>query len=79
MEMQIIAIYCLLDDYIQSIGYKDWPNVKLTTAEIMLINVVGMRFFYGNIDTARKFLIEHRYICKEISKSALNRRIHRIL
>jgi hypothetical protein len=78
MEMQIIAIYCLLDDYIQSIEYRDWPNVKVTTAEVMLINVVGMRFFYGNVDTARKFLIEHMYICKNISKSALNRRIHRI-
>lgn len=57
MEIQIITIYCLLDDYIQSIGHRDWPSVKLTTAEVMLINVIGMRFFYGNVDTARKFLI----------------------
>lgn len=78
MEMQIIAIYCLLDDYIQTIGHHDWPNVKLTTAEVMLINVIGMRFFYGNVDTARKFLIEHGYIRQKITKSALNRRIHRI-
>lgn len=78
MEMQIITIYCLLDDYIQAIGYQDWPNVKLTIAEVMLINVVGMRFFYGNVDTARKFLIEHRYISQGISRSALNRRIHSI-
>ncbi len=78
METQIIAIYCLLDDYIQSIGYQDWPNVKLTTAEIMLINMVGMRFFYGNVDTARKFLCDHKYIFQGISKSALNRRIHNI-
>jgi hypothetical protein len=78
MEMQIIAIYCLLDDYILSIGYKDWPNTKLSTAEVMLINMVGMRFFYGNIETARKFLFEHGYICNNLSKSALNRRIHQI-
>ncbi len=78
MEMQIIAIYCLLDDYIQSIDHKDWPNVKMTTAEVMLISVVSMRFFYGNIDTARKFLTEHKYIRNSLSKSALNRRIHQI-
>ena len=78
MEMQIVAIYCLLDDYIQSTGYQDWPNARLTRAEVMLINVVSMRFFYGNVETARKFLIEHRYILKCISKSALNRRIHQI-
>lgn len=78
MEEQIIAIYCVLHDYILSIGYKDWPNTKLSTAEIMLINVIGMRFFYGNTETAREFLIEHRYILKKLSKSALNRRIHQI-
>lgn len=78
MEMQIIAIYCLLDDYIFSIGHKDWPNVKLTTAEVMLIYVVAMRFFYGNVETARIFLIEHRYILSSYSKSGLNKRIHQI-
>lgn len=78
MELQIIAIYCLLDDYILSIGHKDWPNAKLSTAEVLLISVIGMKFFYGNVETARKFLIEHRYIHKNLSKSALNRRIHLI-
>jgi hypothetical protein len=78
MEMQIIAIYCLLDDYIKSIGHQDWPNARLTTAEVMLINVVGMRFFYGNVETARRFLIDHRYIHNMLTKSALNRRTHQI-
>lgn len=78
MELEIIAIYCLLDDYILSLGHKEWPNAKLSTAEVMLISVVGMRFFYGNIDTARKFLIEHKYIHNTLSKSALNRRMHQI-
>lgn len=78
MEEQIIAIYCLLDDYILSIGHIDWPNTKLSTSEIMLIQVISMKFFYGNIETARKFLIEHKYILKNLSKSALNRRIHKI-
>lgn len=78
MEIQIIVIYCLLDDYILSKGHKDWPNAKLSTAEVMLINIVGMRFFYGNIETARTFLTEHKYILKCLSKSALNRRTHQI-
>lgn len=78
MELEIIAIYCLLDDYILSIKHKDWPNAKLSSAEVMLIKVIAMKFFYGNIDTARKFLMEHKYISNFLSKSALNRRIHRI-
>ena len=68
MEMQIIAIYCLLDDYIQSIGHKDWPNVKLSAAEVMLINLIGMKFFYGNVETAREFLIEHKYVFNNLTK-----------
>jgi hypothetical protein len=78
MELKIIAIYCLLDDYILSIGHKDWPNVKLSTAEVMLIYVVGMKFFYGNVETARIFLTEHRYIRNKFSKSCLSKRIHKI-
>lgn len=76
--MTIIAIYCLLDDYIFSKKHEDWPNTKLSTAEVMLISVVGMRFFYGNIDTARKFLIEHNYIRNTLSNSSLNRKLHKI-
>jgi Transposase DDE domain len=78
MELKIIAIYCLLDDYILSIGHKDWPNVRLSTAEVMLIYVIGMKFFYGNVDTARIFLMEHGYISNRLSKSGLNKRIHKI-
>ena len=54
------------------------PIAKLSTAEVMLINVISMKYFYGNTDTARKFLIEHKYIHNTLSKSALNRRIHKI-
>ncbi len=78
MEMQIITIYCLLDDYILSIGHRDWPNVRLSSAEVMLVLVVGMRFFYGNIETARNFLVEHKYLKQGLTASALNRRIHQI-
>ncbi len=60
MEMQIITIYCLLDDYILSIGHRDWPNVRLSSAEVMLVLVVGMRFFYGNIETARNLRYDQK-------------------
>lgn len=50
----------------------------MSTAEIMLINVVGMKFFYGNIELARKFLVEHKYISNALSKSAVNRRTDKI-
>jgi len=52
-EVQVIAIYCFCDDFLKSNGYKDWPNVKMTFAEIMLVYIVATRFFYGNIERAR--------------------------
>jgi hypothetical protein len=56
METQIIAIYCLLDHYIKSVGHTDWPNAKLSTAEVMLINVVGMKFFMEMLKLLGSFL-----------------------
>ena len=55
MEDEIITIYCLLDDFIKSIRHIDWPNTKLSTAEVLLIQVIGMKFFYGNVEIARNF------------------------
>lgn len=78
MEEQIITIFCVCDDYFKSIGISDWHNVKLTTSEVMLICVIAMRFFYGNLETARKFLHEHKYITNNMSPSGLNKRIHKI-
>lgn len=78
MEEQIIAIYCLCDDFIRSKESIDWHNVKISTSEVMMSYVVAMRFFYGNLNQARKFLYEHNYINKDITLSALNRRVHKI-
>lgn len=78
MEEQIIAIFCLCDDFIETQEVNDWPNVKLSTSEVMLICVVAMRFFYGNLELARKFLYEHKYTSKHLSSSGLNKRIHKI-
>ena len=78
MEEQIITIYCICDDFIRTEGFEDWPNVKLTTSEVMLICVVAMRFFYGNFELARKFLYEHKYVSNILSPSGLNKRLHKV-
>jgi hypothetical protein len=78
MENQIIMIYCLCDDYIQSIGHRDWPNVKLCSAEILLVVITSMRFFHGNMSRALSFLVDCRFLRTSFSTSALNRRIYKI-
>ena len=77
---QIIAIYCLCDDYLKSLESKkeEWCNRKMSDAEIMAVFIVATRFFYGNIERARIMLKSHGYFPKMLSKSQLNRRIHSI-
>lgn len=75
-EEQVIAIYCFCDDFLKSIGYQDWPNVKMALSEIILVYIVATRFFYGNIERARLTLFASQYIRKCLSKSQLNRRLH---
>ena len=78
MKDQIVTIFCLCDDYIREIGHKDFCNVKWTTAEIMTCWVTAMRFWYGNIDRARKYLIENKMMTESLILSAIMKRVHRI-
>jgi hypothetical protein len=77
---QIIAIYCLCDDYLKSnfFNQNKWHNEKMTDAEVMTVMIAASRFFYGNIERARQLLKELGYINKMLRKSQLNRRIHYI-
>ena len=77
MEDTIIAIFCFCDDYLKSINHEDWCNVKWAAAEVMTSWIVAMRFFYGNLDRARRFLIEYKYM-RLITLSGLNRGVHRL-
>ncbi len=41
MDDTIITIYCLCDEFLKAIGYRDDPQVRLTTAEVMTIPLVA--------------------------------------
>lgn len=75
---QIIAIYCLCDDFLLARGYKDAPQAKLTTAQVMTVALVASVLFCGNQDKSRVFLKEHGYIAPMLSKGCLNRRLHEV-
>jgi hypothetical protein len=77
-EEQVIAIYCFCDDFLKARGHRDWPNVKMTLAEIMLVYIVATRFFYGNIERAHKTLKDGHYINKGLSKGRLNAMLHAV-
>jgi Transposase DDE domain len=79
MDDTITTIYCLCDDFLKASHHRrDDPQARLSTAEVMTIPLVAATFFGGNIDKTRLFLHEYGYMPKMLSKSHLNRRIHRI-
>lgn len=78
MKDDIVTIYCIFDDYLLSLGYRDWCNVKWSTAEVMTCLVVAMKYFYGNINRARSYLIEHGWMPQSITLGALIKRLHKV-
>jgi hypothetical protein len=73
---RIIAIYCICDDFLKAQNIEHWPNIKMTDAELMTTFILAHTDFYGNIEKARIFLQEHRYIPRMLGKSRLCRRLH---
>lgn len=78
MNEEIIVIYCVCKDLLDAAGHKDDPQCWLIDAEVCMLAIVAARFFGGNFENARRFLDEHGYITNMISKSRLNRRLHRL-
>ena len=74
MDDTIITIYCLCEEFLEAIGHRDDPQVRLSTAEVMTVPLVSAAFFSGNIDKTRLFLHEYGYMKEMNSNSRLNHR-----
>ena len=70
---QILSIYCLCDDFLRAWGQTDAPQAKMTTAQVMTVALVAVTLFDGNQEKSRRFLQEHGYIPKMLSKDAVQR------
>jgi hypothetical protein len=77
MQHTITTIFCYVDDFLKALSWKDDRQCRLCLAEVVTIALTAARFFSGNIEAARIFLIEHGYV-PPIGKSRLNRRLHAI-
>ena len=76
MQDTIVTMFCLCDDLLRAIDYRDDAQAKLSSAEVMLVPLVAARYFGGKIESAREFLIEHNYLSYPLGQSRLNRRLH---
>ena len=79
---QIIAIYCLCDDFckafLHSQGTYEPPQTRMSTAEVMTVALVASTLLSGNQEKSRLFLKAYGYIPKMLSKGQLNRRLHQV-
>ncbi len=78
MNNEIVAIYCLCDDILKAMNHRSDEQQQMSDVEVMTTAIVAAIYFCGNFEKARKQLSEPHYIPTMLSKSRLNRRLHRI-
>jgi hypothetical protein len=79
MDDQVVAIYCMCDDLLQALHHREDPRCAMSDAEVMTTALVAARFFGGNHENARALLGNSCYVPHILSKSRLNRRMHRLV
>lgn len=75
---QMVVIYCLCDEVLKTLNFKDDLQCKMTTAEVMTFSLMSAMIFGGNFRISRLMAMHHRYFSKILSHSQLIRRIHAI-
>jgi Transposase DDE domain len=78
MDDKILAIYCLSTDILNALGHAEDPQQQMSDAEVITTGLVAMLFFRGNFEAARALLSMPRYMPHMLSRSRLNRRLHRL-
>jgi hypothetical protein len=78
MDDKILAVYGLRADILNAIGHAEDPQQRMSDAEVITTGLVALWFFRGNFEAARAFLNTPRYMPHMLSRSRLNRRLHRL-
>lgn len=76
MDKQIVLVYCLCDDLLKALHHAEDPQNRISDAEVMTAVIIGALHYSGNLDKARRALLEQGYIPYMLSKSRFNRRYH---
>lgn len=75
METRIIILFCIIDDYLKAINFKDDSQSKMSSAEIMTVAIAAAQFFGGNHEKCRLLFAMHNYVRYMLSKSQFNRKL----
>jgi len=77
MELEIIIIYVICDEFLRAMGHRDDRQSQMSDAEVMTTAIVAMLSYGGNYAQARKQL-QGRYIRHMLGKSRFSRRLNRL-
>jgi hypothetical protein len=78
MDDKIRTIYCLGADVVKATGHTEAPPQRMSDAEVISTGLVAMFCFRGHCESARALLRGPRYIPHMLSRSRVNRRLHRL-
>jgi hypothetical protein len=78
MDDKILAIYGLSADILNAIGHAEDPQQQMSDAEVITTGLVAMLCFRGNFEAARALLSMPQYRPHRLSRSRVNRRLHRL-
>jgi hypothetical protein len=78
MYSQIITFYRVCEIYLQSQGFRDDPQARMTTTEVLVTALVAAWFFANNLRAACTLMDESGLVGYTLSESRFNRRWHKI-
>ncbi len=78
MDFQAIFIYCLSNDALLALNFKDDGQCKMSSAELMTFVIISALHYQCNYRKTRLVMLSQRYFLKILSHSQLVRRIHQI-
>jgi hypothetical protein len=74
MDLTIVAVYTICDDFLIAQGHQDHPLAQMSDAEVMTTALIAARYFGGNQHTACAALQTLGYIPNMLRHSRYNRR-----
>ena len=77
--MDVTATYCLADDFLLDLGHREPPERAVSDAEILTVALVAARAYDGNSEAAWRFLLDHGYMRRRLSRGRFNRRLYDVL
>ena len=78
MDDNILSMYCLCADVVKATGHTEAPQQRRSDAEVISTGLVALLCFRGNFESARALLRAPRYIPPMLSRSRVNRSLHRL-